>query len=207
MPNLRWRPRVLGRRYLHVSKGPTVSLAFMDLVEGQKKLDVAECDSVCTALSSASAQFEKSLTSSTEESAPLCHSRSAGDRLRELHTKIPTSDRSTGKAWEACPGVRAPGVGTKGGADPGAPRVKRRVVGVGRSLLISDGIMGRARQWAWVLRGPDDLPPSDNIQMGFQAGLPVKQLCIPRVSLRARARKPGPVREVVGSLGNSPPGV
>ena len=66
--------------------------------------------------------------------------------------------------------------------------------------------MRRARRWAWVLLVPDDLPPSDGILMGFQTGLPTKQLRIPRVSVRARARGPVSVREVVGSLGSLPPG-
>ena len=47
---------------------------------------------------------------------------------------------------------------------------------------LSDGIMRRARCWAWVLRGPADLPPRDGILMGFQAGLPAKRLRIPKVS-------------------------
>ena len=63
-----------------------------------------------------------------------------------------------------------------------------------------DGIMRRARRWAWVLRGPADLPPSDGILMGFQAGLPAKRLRIPKVSGRARVHG-----KVAGSLGNSPP--
>ena len=42
----------------------------------------------------------------------------------------------------------------------------------GRSLVwavcyLSDGIMRRARRWAWVLRGPADLPSRDGILMGF----------------------------------------
>ena len=50
------------------------------------------------------------------------------------------------------------------------------------------------------------LAPSDGILMGFQAGLPAKKLHIARVSVRVRAREPGPVREVVGSLGSLAPG-
>ena len=69
---------------------------------------------------------------------------------------------------------------------------------------LSDGIMRRAWRWAWVLRGPADLPPSDGILMGFQAGLPAKRLRIRKVSCKARAHEPGPVREVEGSLGSSP---
>ena len=65
--------------------------------------------------------------------------------------------------------------------------------------------MRRARQWAWVLRGPADLPPSDSILMGFEAGLPAKRLRIPKVSGRATAQGRGPVRGVAGSLGSSPP--
>ena len=53
---------------------------------------------------------------------------------------------------------------------------------------LSNGIMRRARRWAWGLRGPANLPPRDGILMGFQAGLPAKQLRIPKVSSKARAR-------------------
>ena len=72
---------------------------------------------------------------------------------------------------------------------------------------LSDGIMRRARRWAWVLRGPDDLPPSDGILMGFQAGLPAKRFRIPTASGRARAQGQGPGRVVAGSPGSSPPEV
>ena len=70
---------------------------------------------------------------------------------------------------------------------------------------LSDAIMRRARRWAWVLRGPVDLPPSDGILMGFQAGPPAKRLRIPKASGRAKAQGRGPVRVVAGSLGSSPP--
>ena len=72
---------------------------------------------------------------------------------------------------------------------------------------LSDGIMRRARRWAWLLRGPDDLPPSDGIVMGLQASLPAKRLRITTVSGRARAQGQGPRRVVAGSLGSSPPEV
>ena len=65
---------------------------------------------------------------------------------------------------------------------------------------LSDGIMRRAQRWAWVLRGPADLPASDGILMGFQAGLPAKRLRIPKVRGRARAQGRGPVRKVAGLL-------
>ena len=65
--------------------------------------------------------------------------------------------------------------------------------------------MRRARRWAWVLRGPVDLLPSDGILMGFPANVPPKRSCMPKVSVRARAHERGPVREVGGSLGSSPP--
>ena len=70
---------------------------------------------------------------------------------------------------------------------------------------LSNGIMRRARRWAWVLRRPDDLPPSDGILLGFQAGLPANRLRIPTVSGSARAQGQGPGRVVAGSLGSLPP--
>ena len=55
-------------------------------------------------------------------------------RLCRVHTRIPTSHRGWRKAGEACQDIRR--VGMTSGADTSAPRVKRRVVGLGRSLLI-----------------------------------------------------------------------
>ena len=56
---------------------------------------------------------------------------------------------------------------------------------------LSDGIMQRARQWPWVLRGPADLPPRDGILMSFQAGLPAKRLPIPKASGRVQGTGAG----------------
>ena len=70
---------------------------------------------------------------------------------------------------------------------------------------LSEGIVWRAQRWACGVRGPADLTPSDGIRMGLPAGLPAKRLRIPKVSVKARAQWRGPVREVEGSLGSSPP--
>ena len=70
---------------------------------------------------------------------------------------------------------------------------------------LSNGMMRRVRRWASVLQKPDTLSPSDGIPMGFQAGLPAKQLRVPRVSVRVRARGPSLAGVVEGSLGSLPP--
>ena len=92
-----------------------------------------------------------------------------------------------------------------GGADTGAARVKRRVVGVGRSLLVWRHHAASAAVGLCSARTHQPAAKRRHV-MGFQADLPAKRLRIPKVSARAGARERGPVREVVSSIGSSPPG-
>ena len=158
-------------------------------------MDNAGFDFDSTAVSSASSEprATPAVTTTSESVSAECTTRSQ-----------PPTGVGGKRARHARASVQASGVGTTGGVDTHVPRVKRRAL-VWAVPYLSDGIMQRARRWAWLLRGPADLPPSNGILMGFHAGLPAKRLRIPKVSGRARAQGRGPVRGVAGSLGNSPP--
>ena len=189
-----------------VPEGPIVSLADMDVAEAHKELDGAGSGSDSTAVSSASSVSGESPTSAKNEyAAPATATAPEPVSAKFTPGSQPPAGVGGKRARRGRAPVQAPGVGTAGGADPGVPRGKRRLVDLGRYLLVrwhhaaGAGVsLGSARA-----RRP---APSDGILMGFQVGLVAKQLRIPRVSVRARAQGPGPVREVVGSLGSSPPG-
>ena len=120
-----------------VRAGPTVSLADMDVAEAQKEMGDTGSNSDSTTVSSASSGSEESPAfARSAPAAPAATTTSASVQAEFTVGSQPPTGVGGKRARRAGTTVHAPRVGTTGGADTNTPRVKRRVVGVGRSLLI-----------------------------------------------------------------------
>ena len=120
-----------------VHEGSTVCLAEMDVAEAQKEMDGAGSNSDFAAVSSAWSESGESPTSARNPPAAPATTTSPETVSAKF---TPGSQPATGvggkRARRTRATVQAPGVGTAGRADTGAPRGKTRVVGLSRSLLV-----------------------------------------------------------------------
>ena len=92
-------------------------------------MDDAGSDSDSTAVSCASSGSVKSLASAKGAPAAPAATTTSESVSAEftLGFQLPT---------RVCPSIQVPGIGTTGGADTNTPMVKRRVVGLGHSLVM-----------------------------------------------------------------------
>ena len=163
-----------------VRAGRVVSLADMDIAEAQKELDliliirrVSSASSGCGE-SPASARGAPAVSAATTTSESVSAEFTRGSQ--------PPTGVGAKRARRARSSAQAPGVGTIGGGGTNTTRVNRMVVGP----YLSDGIVRRARRWAWVLRGPAGLPPRDGNLVGFHAPPPP-----PKAPLRPQSKRQG----------------
>ena len=120
-----------------VRAGPTVSLVDMDVAEAQKEMDDAGSDSDSTAASSASSgSGESPVSAKSAPAAPAATTTSESISAEFTPGSQPPTGVGGKRARGARRTVQAPGVDTTGGDDTNAPRGKRRVVGLGRSLRV-----------------------------------------------------------------------
>ena len=173
----------------------------MDVAEAAKSRDDAWSDSDSTAVSSALSELGESPASARGAPATPAATTTSESVSAEFTLG---SQRPTGVGGKQARRVLSRPRESVRQLEPTPTRPESRVGSLVWAVpYLSDGIMRRARRWAWVLQGPADLPPSDGDTMGFQAGLPAKRLHIPKVSGRARAQGRVPVRGVEGSLGSA----
>ena len=148
-------------------EGPIVCVADMDVAEAPKELDGAGSHSDSGAVFPASSEFGESPTFAKNEYAAPC-TAAAPETVCAKFT--PRSQPPTGvegkRARRARAPIEAPGVGTTGGADPGAKSSEHSLLSR-VFLTCSTASCGVRGGGFGVCEGLMTLPPRDGILMGL----------------------------------------
>ena len=170
-----------------VQAGPTVSPAHVDVAAVAKDLEDAGSDSDSTAVSSASSEpGEPPASAGIAPAAPAETASSDSVSAEFTPRSQPVTGAGGKRARRTRASVQAPGVDTTSAADTNAPRVKRRFVGLGRSLLVRRHHAASAAVGLGSARTKRPSPKRRH-PYGLSGGPPAKRLRIPTVSGRAKA--------------------